>query len=132
MAKTPTENIEALIAQAQQILTDVHLIRKDVDEGRDLVNLEGKWRDYRVIIQEIHRADGSIRYSYYVLDKNNRLVCGFDNSPDRSAIQLRYGLDWPAHQHEEIPHQHEANRKVTLTTTPMTFEIFVEWMKDNL
>jgi hypothetical protein len=120
------------MAQARQILTDVHIIRQDVDEGRALVNFEGKWREYRVTVQEIHRADGSMRYSYYILNKNNRLVCGFDNSPDRSAIQLRYGLDWIAHQHEEIPHQHDANHKVTLTATPMTFETFVEWLRGNL
>jgi hypothetical protein len=132
MAGTLGENIEILIAQAQQVLADVYIIRQDADESRSLINLEGRWGDYRIIAQEIHRADGSMRYSYYILDKNNRLVYGFDNSPDKSAIQLYYGVNWQVHQSEEIPHQHDANHKVTLTTVPMTFETFVKWLVSNL
>ncbi len=132
MARSPEEHIEKLTTQAQQQLTDVRVIRRNVAESRALLNLEAIWRGYRIVIQEIHRADSSMRYSYYVLDENNIIVWGFDNSPDRRAIKLFYGINWKAHQHKEVPHQHDANGNVTLTSTLMTFEIFVEWLFDTL
>lgn len=132
MAWPPGTHIETLITQARRLLTDCRIVRHDVGLHRALIDLEGKWRDYRVIISEIHRADNSIRYAYYVLDNNNQLIYGFDNSPDILAIKQKYGPEWKSHIHEEVPHQHDANRQMILTPNPMTFEVFIEWLGGHL
>ena len=132
MAWPPGKHIEALIAHVEQWLTDVHIIRHNESLSRALIDLEGQWREYRIIISEIHRADNRVRYADYVLDSDNRLVHGFDNSPDILAIKVKYDAEWKSHLHEEIPHQHDKNQNLTLTSTPMTFEIFIEWMNKNL
>jgi hypothetical protein len=99
---------------------------------RALIDLEGRRFGFRIIVSEIHRIDGSIRYAYYVLDSENRLVQGFDNSPDVTAIKQRYGVDWKSHIHDEVPHQHDANHSLALTQDVITFEMFIEWLNSNL
>jgi hypothetical protein len=131
MAWPPGDHIETLIAQAQQLLADVRIIRHDVGLHRALIDLEGQGSRYRIIVSEVHRADGSVRYAYYVLDSDNRLVYGFDNSPDTLAIKLKYGVDWKSHLHEETPHQHDASGNLMLTTDPMTFQMFIDWLTRN-
>jgi hypothetical protein len=132
MAWPSGKHIEALIDKARQILADVRIIRYDVSLQRALIDLEGQWGDYRVVVSEIHRANGSVRYAYYVLDGENQLVHGFDNSPDTLAVRLRYGVDWKSHFHEEVPHQHDADRNLALTMAPMTFDIFIEWLMESV
>ena len=133
MAWPAEAHFRTLIAQARQWLTDVYIIEYDVTSPiRAILKLEGTWHRYRLIVSEIHRPDNTVRYAYYVLDQNNRHVHRFDNSSDKRAIRLRYGADWKGHQYEEVPHQHDATGNVTLSPTPMTFEIFIEWLADNL
>ncbi len=133
MAWPARKHIDQLIAKAKTFLSDVHINRYDNDTRlqRALIELEGKWRGYRIIVQEIHRADKSVRYSYYVLNENNRLVHGFDNSADKKAIKLRYGTEWKSHINEELPHQHDANRKISLMPTEMTFDRLIDWLNDK-
>ena len=132
MAWSPGETIDVVIAQARHLLDHVQIIDYDLDEQRALIKLEGQWAGYRIFVSEVYRSNETVRYAYYVLSEDNRHIHRFDNSGDRLAIQLKYGADWKGHQHEEIPHQHDVNRKVTLTPAPMTFETFVEWLINNL
>ena len=85
----------------------------------------------RIIISESHVADGSVRYAYYVLDAENRLFQGFDNSPDIRASKQQYGPDYRQHLHERVPHQHSSEDAVTLTE-PMTFDAFIAWLTSHL
>jgi len=124
------KRIEKLITQARQLLKNLHIHRYDVDEYRALVRLEGKWYQYRVFITMIYRTNETTRYSYHVLDKQNKHVHRFDNSADKTAIKLRHQTDWKLHQHEETPHQHDAQGKITLTES-ISFEGFVAWLSDN-
>lgn len=123
--------LDALIAKARTALQEVRLVRRDERPTRALIDLEGRFRSYRIIISEIHLADGHVRYAYYVLDAENRLVQGFDNSPDIRAIKLRYGKDYRQHLQERVPHQHSAGDALTLTE-PMNFDAFVVWLGSNL
>jgi hypothetical protein len=132
MAWPPGEHFDTLIDKARQVLTGVHIIRYDVSLRRALIDLEGQWGSYRTIVSEVHRTDGSVRYAYYLLDRENRLVHGFDNSPDTLAVKLQYGVDWKSHFHEEVPHQHDANRNLALTPVPMTFDAFIEWLTESI
>jgi len=132
MARTSGEHIENLIARIQNLFNDVSIIRYDVSWKRAIIDLEGYWKDYRIIVSEIHRSDQEMRYAYYVLDANGKVVHAFDNSPDNKAIKQKYGTDWKSYIREEVPHQHDAQDNLTLTPMPMTFEIFVKWIKENL
>lgn len=132
MAWPPGKHIENLIFRANQLLVDCTIVRHHESLHRALIDLEGRWQDYRIILSEIHRIDQSVRYAYYVLDNEGGLIHGFDNSPDNQAIRLKYGLKWKQHLHEEIPHQHDADRNLTLMPVPMTFETFADWLTSNL
>ena len=76
-------------------------------------------------------ADGGVRYAYYVLDPDNQVVQGFDNSPDIRAIKLKYGAKYRTHLHERVPHQHAADGTMDLADL-MTFDDFLTWLRANL
>jgi len=107
------------------------LVQRDERPARSLIDFEGRWGIYRIIISEIHVADGSVRYAYYVLDAENRLFQGFDNSPDIRASKQRYGPDYRQHLHERVPHQHSSEDTLTLTE-PMNFDAFMAWLTSHL
>jgi hypothetical protein len=131
MAEPVGATLDALIAKAQATLQNVRLVRRDERPTRALIELEGRFHSHRIIISEIHLADGQVRYAYYVLDAENRLVQGFDNSPDIRAIKLRYGRDYRQHLQERVPHQHSADDSLMLTG-PMSFDVFVVWLRSKL
>lgn len=128
MAWPPEQHFEELILQAQQELQDVHIIRRDVGQSRALIDFEATWQEYRIVVSEIHRADGTARYAYYVLDSGNQLVQGFDNSRDIQAVRLCYGSNWKVYREEEIPHRHDGAGNLSLTSFT-TFVDFVDWFK---
>jgi hypothetical protein len=131
MARPPGAALDTLIAKAQATLQNVRLVRRDERPARALIDLEGWWGPYRVIVSEIHLADGGVRYAYYVLDAEDHLVQGFDNSPDIRAIKLRYGKDYRQHLQERVPHQHSAEDALSLTE-PMSLDAFIAWLKAKL
>ncbi|MDM8526845.1 hypothetical protein QUF58_01425 [Anaerolineales bacterium HSG24] len=132
MVWPPRRHFETLIAQAKNKLPHVNSIKQNIDMHRAIIDIEATWQKYRVVIQEIHRPDNTIRYSYYLFTEDNQLKHGFDNSCDRKAIRLKYGETWREHLQAEIPHQHDHNRQVTLTDEPMTYEKFVVWLTQYL
>lgn len=125
------EYINELIATARATFRDVQITRRDERPARALIDVEGRWGVYRIIISEIILPDGNIRYAYYVLDADNRLVHGFDNTPDVRAVRLCYGREYRGHLGERTPHQHTADDRLSLTE-PMTLERFIEWLGQNL
>jgi hypothetical protein len=131
MAESVGAALDALIAKAREALQDVQLVRRDERPARALIDLEGRWGPYRIIVSQIHLADGGMRYAYYVLDTENHLVHGFDNSPDIQAIKLRYGRGHRQHLNERVPHQHSAEGVLGLTEL-MDFDAFIGWLKANL
>ncbi|MEE4356478.1 MAG: hypothetical protein V2I97_08410 [Desulfococcaceae bacterium] len=132
MAGTSGEHIENLIAQAQRFLSNVTILRHESSRQRAIIDFEGNWKEYRIIVSEIHRINRRIRYAYYVLDKHHAIVHAFDNSPDNKAIKQKYGSDWKCHIYEEVSHQHDSENKLSLTELPITFEAFVQWAEENL
>lgn len=124
-------HIERVITHARSVLDNVRIVRHDVSQTRAIIDLDGAWKQYRIIISEIHRAERTVRYAYYVLDRQNRVVAAFDNSPDHLAIKQRYGIHWKAHLRDEIPHQHDSEGNLTLTSAPMTCDAFLEWLRGH-
>jgi len=125
------EYINELIATARATFRDVRVTRRDERPARALIDMEGWWGAYRIIISEIILSDGSIRYAYYVLDADNRLVHGFDNTPDVRAVRLRYGREYRHHLGERTSHQHTTDDRLSLTE-PMTLGRFIEWLRQSL
>lgn len=132
MAWTFGTDFDAIVNHARRILKNVRVLRCDSSQSRAILDFEGEWGEYRIIVSEIHRTQRSVRYAYYVLNQQNEVIHAFDNSPDNLAIKLRYHQDWKSHLHEEIPHQHDMDGNLSLTASDMTFEQFVQWLKEHL
>jgi hypothetical protein len=66
-----------------------------------------------------------------VLDEENHLVHGFDNSPDVVVTKLRYEADWKEHLNEEISHAHDATHHLRLISE-MTFDAFMDWLDKSI
>lgn len=131
MAESPRDAFDRLILKVRAVLTEVQVIRRDERHARALLDIEGKYKNYRIIISEIRFPDGSVRYAYYVLDKNDHIVRGFDNSPDVRALKMRYGKDYKRHLHERIPHAHMSDGRIELTEH-LNFDDFMEWLQGEL
>ena len=132
MARIYREHIERLIEQAKSFLTDISILRYDIGNSRAIIDLEGYWKEYRIIVSEIHRVDRNVRYAYYVLNKYNKVVNAFDNSPDIMAIKQKYGLNWKSCIHSEIPHQHDSEGNITLMPMSVNLEFFIRWLDEHL
>lgn len=132
MAWPPGNHFETIIGKSKEFFDVVSVKRYEIGDSHALIELEGQWRQYRTIISEIHRQDGSWRYAYYVLDSENKIIHAFDNSPDITAVKRKYGSDWKSRFHEEIPHEHDGKGNILLSTTSISFEGFLSWLVDNL
>ena len=131
MAWPARGHFDQLIHVAARYLRDQRVVRDEIGEQRALLDIEGLWRGYRIILSEIHRPDGSRRYAYFVLDTENQSIAGFDNSADVQAIRMCYGDEWRRHIHEEIPHSHDVHQKIRLTDE-MTALRFFDWLQTEL
>lgn len=131
MAWPPGKHFETLISRAKEFFDAISIGRHEIGSSHALIELEGIWKQFRVIISEIHRQDGSWRYAYYILDSENKIVHAFDNSPDISAVKQKYGLDWKSDFHEEIPHEHNGKATISLSSNLFSFEAFLTWLDDN-
>ena len=60
--------------------------------------------DYTIAITEIVTPTAR-KYSYYLLHQGE-VIIGLDNSPDRKALQLKYGNSYVFHLNELVPHEH--------------------------
>ena len=60
------------------------------------------------------------------------VIVAFDNTPDRVAIELKYGEDWKRHFQERICHQHSYDRKETMLTPEVTLSDFVNRLENEL
>jgi hypothetical protein len=131
MAWPPGKHFETIVGKAKEFFAAVSIERHEIGDSHGLLDLEGSWKEYRIIISEIHRQDNSWRYAYYILDSENKIVHAFDNSPDISAVKQKYELDWKSHFHEEIPHEHDGKGNILLSPTSVSFEDFLNWIVDN-
>ncbi|MBX3052117.1 MAG: hypothetical protein KF753_11615 [Caldilineaceae bacterium] len=130
MAWPARRYFDGLIRDLGDFLRDVRVTRLEIGSERALIDVEGMWGEHRIILSEIHRPDGSSRYAYYILDSENRLVAGFDNSSDVQAIKMQYDTDWRQHLHEEIPHRHDGQKNMRLTDK-IDASRFLAWLQTN-
>jgi len=50
MAWSLREHLEKVLAHAKIFLKDVRIIRYDIAQSRAIIDVEGVWKDYRIII----------------------------------------------------------------------------------
>lgn len=128
MAYSLDEGFADIIAMARSRLVDTH-IEHDIDGDRAILTVDGRFRQHRIVIKETVSFNMR-RYAYYVL-MGDRVIWGFDNHPDRTALRLRYGDNFLAHIHELIPHQHGLDKQNVSLTEPWTANQFLNEL-DNL
>ena len=103
--EAPTRSyFSALTAFAQDAIDSVSLSRLDFNPNRTIWEIHGRLGQLDIRLKEIFTQSGRM-YSYYVIDLGEVLV-GFDNYPDRRALEQKYGQDFRTHLCELIPHKH--------------------------
>lgn len=131
MAGLPGTTFDHIIAIFETVVKDATILRREADTQRAILLLKGIYHNHQVYLREISRADGSRKYSYYVI-REGQVLAGFDNAADPRALRLKYAQDYVKHREEPIPHFHSANRQVVELTHEMNCEMFIEWLKQNL
>jgi len=102
----------------------------DSTPERAILRLKAQYGPYRIFITELFNEQIR-KYRYYIL-RDDWVEAGFDNSPDPRALRERYGQIGEEHAGEYIPHLHLENKTRLSLTEEMTFEAFVDWLRDNL
>ena len=123
--------LDHLIARIYRSLDDVRILRRDETTEVQILEVEGTYRTYRIVISEILSPEGR-KYAFYVLDKSDAVVMGFDNSPDYTAVRMKYGDQYRQHIGERVPHRHGHRRESIRVTPEMTLEAFILWVEKNL
>ena len=122
MAGTLRTDFARIIALARAKLTEAK-VEEEIDTTRAILNIDGRFAEYRVIICETLTPTGR-RYSYYVLEQA-RVLFGFDNHADRHSLRLKYGRGFASHLHELVPHYHGPDKATTKLTEEWTAERFL-------
>lgn len=115
MARALDAGFADIIALARARLTEVR-IEQDVETDRAILAIDGQVGAYRVAIKEVVNPQRR-RYAYYLLH-GDRVLLGFDNHPDRTALRLKFGNDYAAHINELVPHRHGPDKTTTILTEP--------------
>lgn len=120
MAQPSRSYFEKLTSLAKSKLDALTFTRLDLRLDRAIWEVHGTYRQFDVRLKEIFNQAGKM-YSYYVL-QSGEIVFGYDNYPDRKALQTKYGDEFLAHLNELIPHRHGAQK----STLELTNEIIME------
>lgn len=115
MARALDAGFADIIAFARARLTEVR-VQEDIQPDRAILAIEGRWAEYRVLIKEVVSPQRR-RYAYYVLH-GERVILGFDNHADRTALRLKYGENYADHIFDLVPHRHGPDKIVTVLTEP--------------
>jgi hypothetical protein len=131
VAESFAETFDHLVQLCQTYLTDLVIWRRAKRAEYAVLELQGWYKIYLIQLREILRADGSRKYSYYVIH-TDQIVAGFDNAADSDALRLKYGDQYTQRRLEEIPHFHTQNKQSVELTNEMTIDTFLDWLKQNL
>lgn len=129
MDKQTTDYFTSIIVLAEANFERVQYTI-DSTPQRALLKLKAVYASYQILVTEL-LSDEARKYRYYVL-QDNWVEAGFDNAPDARALRLKYSKIGKKHTGELIPHLHLQNKNELLLTEDMTFERFVDWLKENL
>ena len=125
----PTRNYFAtLTALVQNTLDKIDLTELDISSERAIWQVHGTASEaYKVRLKEIFNQAGRM-YSYYLIHEDEVAV-GFDNYPDRRALQKKYGRDFKLHPFELVAHKHGPRKETLELTEEMTVKKFLNYLK---
>lgn len=64
--------------------------------------------------------------------KDNKVLGGFDNVSDVSALKLKYGdKEYRKYRYEKIPHFHSEDKSTVSLTDEIRCEDFINWVKEK-
>lgn len=127
MASALDAGFASIIALARARLTQV-AVEQDIETDRAILSIDGRLGKYRIVIKEVVNPQRR-RYAYYVLEEE-RVVLGFDNHPDRTALRLRFGDYYTAHIHDLVPHRHGPDKASTFLTEPWDAIRFLQGLEN--
>ena len=131
MERANEKYLADLMELIYQRFTQVQIIRQEVTPEVFILEVNCSYQQYRVVISEIVDQNGR-KYAFCLLNDKNMVIVAFDNTPDRVAIELKYGKDWKRHFKERTCHQHSYDRKETMLTSEITLSDFVNWLENEL
>jgi hypothetical protein len=115
MARALDAGFADIIALARARLTEVR-VDEDIEPDRAILAIEGRFAEYRVVVKEVVNQQRR-HYAYYVLQEE-RVILGFDNHADRTALRRKYGENYTAHIFDLVPHRHGPDKTITILTEP--------------
>ncbi|NJN98736.1 MAG: hypothetical protein HC875_33925 [Anaerolineales bacterium] len=126
MDPTTRDYFAALISLTQSALTNTTVIQLDFTLDRAILEIHGQLGQLDIRLKEIVKPAERL-YSYYVVARG-KVVVGFDNYPDRRALQQKYGQDFKNHLSELIPHQHGSEKTTLELSEKMSVEKFLDYL----
>lgn len=129
MARALDAGFADIINLARARLSDVR-VDQDCAPDRVILAIEGSFHEYRVVLKEVVNPQRR-RYAYYVL-QGERVILGFDNHADRTALRLKYGDSYTDHISDLVPHCHGTDKTTTILTEPWDAVRFLKDLDDLL
>ncbi len=126
MAQPTRRYFATLTALIQDTLDEISLNRLHYNPDRVIWEVHGSLGEFDIRLKEIFNPLGR-RYSYYVI-LSGKVAVGFDNYPDRRALQRKYGQDFTAHLSELIPHKHSVGKTTLDLTEAMSVDAFLDYL----
>ena len=130
MVGEASKYLDDLIDFVKSKFEDVCITLRDESIKRSLLNLECKYKTYRIVIREVITSTSRI-YSYYILSET-KIIYGFDNAPDATALRLKYAENARYHQGKLTPHCHTEDKQMLILTEEYNCQKFFEWILANL
>ncbi len=129
MAQPSRNDLAALTRLAEENLDHVRVVRLESNSDRALWEVHGAYKNFDIRLKEVFTRSGRM-YSYYILNQGE-VVVGFDNYPDRRALQQKYADDFKAHLFELIPHKHGPRKATFELTEEMTLVAFLDYLHQH-
>jgi len=129
MAQPTRRYFAALTSLVRDALSEVSFNRLDFNPDRIIWEEHGFLEGFDIRLKEIFTRSGRM-YSYYVI-KGGQVVVGFDNYPDRRALQQKYGQRFTAHLSQLIPHKHGVRKMTFELTSEMSVELFLKYIREE-
>ncbi len=127
----PTQDYFAeLSSQIQNVVESISLKRLEMNPERALWEIHAFLKSHHIRFKEIHTPAERL-YSYYVI-RNNEVIIGFDNYPDRHVLRQKYGDDFHKHLFEAVPHKHGFRKTAFELTEEMSVSGFLTYLTETL
>lgn len=130
MAQPTRRYFATLTTLVKSRLDNIRFDRLNTNPNRTVWETSGSIGQFDIWLKEIFDQSGR-KYSYYILNEGVVLV-GFDNYPDRRALQQKYGQEFTSHLSELIFHKHGHRKETLELTAEMDVELFLDYLQNDV